>query len=590
MTEVIFEQFLRESTAMHHRVRRSLAIALLVLCARSAWAGIGPENVLVVINANSATSREIAHRYARLRSIPDNNLVYLDWRLDGSEINLEQFHQYLLRPILTAIATRGLTSQIDCVAYSCDLPYVVDFAQADDHVPVVQDAPPRSELVASVTGLTYLWQLIDVDRSLFTSLNTNRYYRAPDPGTGDVASHGFGSWYGWSETGEILETGQGARYLLCTKLGVTSGVHVNTREEILYYLRRIAAADGARPDGTMYFVRNGNVRSTARHDAFPAIVRQLRENDVAAEVLRGRLPDDRNDVQGLTIGTSKFDWSASGSHILPGAICDNLTSYGGALHRRTRQSTIDQFLRNGAAGASGTVGEPLAIQAKFPTPAIQLHYARGATLAEAFYQSVAAPYQLLVVGDPLCRPWARIPQITVRGLQNGQQVTGTVSITPGGASDSVSKYVDRFKLFIDGRRIARCTGGESFALDTRHFADGWHEVRVVGIAATAIATQGRRVLNIAVNNHGRSVQITGLPTGSVDASETLSFTVQSAGAKRIWLFCHGQPIAEIPGPVGTVRMPAATLGRGPVALRAVALSTHEPYATSKPVQLNIISR
>ena len=35
----------------------------------------------------------------------------------------------------------------------------------------------------------------------------------------------------------------------------------------------------------------------------------------------------------------------------------------------------------------------------------------GCTLAEAFYQSVLAPYQLLVVGDPLCAVagWLRLP-------------------------------------------------------------------------------------------------------------------------------------------------------------------------------------
>ena len=55
--------------------------------------------------------------------------------------------------------------------------------------------------------------------------------------------------------------------------------------------------------------------------------------------------------------------------------------------------------------------------AKFPLPSIQLHYVRGCSLAEAFYQSVSGPYQLLIVGDPLCQPWAVIPKITVAGVK-----------------------------------------------------------------------------------------------------------------------------------------------------------------------------
>ena len=60
------------------------------------------------------------------------------------------------------------------------------------------------------------------------------------------------------------------------------------------------------------------------------------------------------------------------------------------------QTPLSEFLRFGAAGASGTVTEPYSPSpTKFPSPMIQVHYARGCTLAEAFYQSVSGPYQLL---------------------------------------------------------------------------------------------------------------------------------------------------------------------------------------------------
>jgi len=114
------------------------------------------------------------------------------------------------------------------------------------------------------------------------------------------------------------------------------------------------------------------------------------------------------------VGKSDFNWPASGSTILPGAICEHLTSLGGVMVENGGQTPLSEFIRNGAAGASGTVTEPYAIQAKFPDPFLHVHYVKGCTLAEAFYQSVRGPYQLLIVGDPLCRPWARIPQVTSR--------------------------------------------------------------------------------------------------------------------------------------------------------------------------------
>ena len=131
-----------------------------------------------------------------------------------------------------------------------------------------------------------------------------------------------------------------------------------------------------------------------------------------AEVVAGPLPQGRRDVAGLTMGAADFDWAKSGNTILPGAICENLTSLGAVFTPSAGQTPLSAFVRAGAAGSSGTVIEPYALQAKFPHPAIHVHYARGATLAEAFYQAVQSPYQLLVVGDPLCRPWATIPQVT----------------------------------------------------------------------------------------------------------------------------------------------------------------------------------
>ena len=38
------------------------------------------------------------------------------------------------------------------------------------------------------------------------------------------------------------------------------------------------------------------------------------------------------------------------------------------------QTPLSDFLRGRYAGASGTVAEPRAMQAKFPLPTLQLHY------------------------------------------------------------------------------------------------------------------------------------------------------------------------------------------------------------------------
>ena len=206
-----------------------------------------------------------------------------------------------------------------------------------------------------------------------------------------------------------MEAG-GSRYMLSTVLGVTDGGdRGNTAQEILRYLEASPKADGASPTGTIYFMDSGEIRSTTRAPGFHMAVEQLKLLKVAAQIDKGEIPKNKADVQGLLCGVANFDWNSSHSTIRPGAICENLTSFSGVFTPGFPQTTLAEFMKNGAAGSSGTVAEPFAIQNKFPYASVQVHYARGCSLAEAFYQSVYAPYQLIVVGDPLCQPWANIP-------------------------------------------------------------------------------------------------------------------------------------------------------------------------------------
>lgn len=101
----------------------------------AAWAGGGPQNVLMVVNARSATSLEVANEYQRLRRIPEENVVYLSATntavfYSGGDllrmIPVATFRTHVLGPVLRHIRTRGLTNQIDLVVFSTDIPHKVD--------------------------------------------------------------------------------------------------------------------------------------------------------------------------------------------------------------------------------------------------------------------------------------------------------------------------------------------------------------------------------------------------------------------------------------------------------------------------------
>jgi hypothetical protein len=544
----------------------SLAIGLALVLATHAGAGGGPENLFVVVNSTSSDSVAVANAFVAARGIPPINVFMLPWAGSKENVTLERFRAEILGPILTGIDARRLAPQIDCIVYSSDFPWRIDYREALPPDLVQKDTFPSG----SLTGMTMLLGAVASGTPAWLDPSSNDYFRPLAPDGVPLETVGFRGWYGWGDDGRLLEAG-GNRYLLSVMLGVTSG-RGNTVAEVAGYLERAAAADGTRPAGTVYLMTNGDVRTTTRAGVFPAVVKALTALGVKAEIASGTLPQGRRDVAGLTAGTPSFDWPASRSAILPGAICENLTSFGGIFTPSAGQTPLSEFLRAGAAGSSGTVIEPFAIQAKFPHPGIHVHYCRGASLAEAFYQAVNSPYQLLVVGDPLCQPWAEIPRVEAvladggGPLGPGATLSGTATIEPRGSLGSDGS-VDRFELFVDGVRLASCGPAGRLTIDTTALADGHHELRVVGIAATPVETQGRAVIPVVFANHGRSLSMTATPQ-RVSLAGSVKITLAGESLDGVLVFATGRVLGRLQAASGAIDVPAVMLGRGRVTIHA----------------------
>jgi len=518
----------------------------------------------------------VANAYAALRGVPPINVLMLPWLGSTESISIAAFRSDLLDPVLQAIDGRRLAAQINCVVYSSDFPWRIDFAEEMPEALAAQQIHKFPS--GSLTGMTMLYGAVRSGKGpVWLDPQSNKYYRPLDAEGVPKSTDGFRGWHRYDAEGEVVEEA-GNRYLLSVMLGVTAG--------IVRGLEASAAADGTRPPGTIYFVTNDDVRTKTRSPAFPPIVRALEALGVNAEIVSGVLPSDKRDVAGLMMGTADFDWPASKSTIVPGAICENLTSLGGIFTPTAGQTPLSVFIRAGAAGSSGTVIEPYALQAKFPHPSIHVHYARGATLAEAFYQSLQAPYQLLVVGDPLCRPWAEIPQVEVvtagdgKGIPADATFSGSIELLPratvasrtparGGGESAGS--IDHFTLFVDGVQLTQCRPGERLPLDTAQLADGHHELRVVATESSSVQSQGRWVMPLRFANHGRSLTLAVEPA-RVSVAGAVRMRVEGEGLDGVAVFSMGRVLARTAGADTTIEVPAELLGRGRVTIRATGRS------------------
>jgi len=289
-------------------------------------------------------------------------------------------------------------------------------------------------------------------------------------------------------------------------------------------------------------------------------------------------------------------WAKSGSTILPGAIAEHLTSCGGMMGQAAGQTPCTEFLRHGAGGSSGAVAEPYNYPMKFPSAFIHVHYARGASLAEAFYQSVSGPYQLLIVGDPLCQPWAKKPRPKFENVADGQKIKGAVSLRPT-AEAAPGMRVGRYELFVDGvlkegldvsPESAEVKAPVEFALDTATMADGWHELRLAAVNADEIASRDSCSLLVEVDNQGKAVETICSVEQEIAWDRDVWLEVACPGAKLIRIKQGDSMLTSIKGDQGTVKIPAAEIGVGEVTLYAEARLEDGGDVIGKPVKFAVI--
>jgi uncharacterized protein (TIGR03790 family) len=160
----------------------------------------------------------------------------------------------------------------------------------------------------------------------------------------------------------------------------------------------------------------------------------------------------------------------AGNTFVPGAIVDNLTSYGAAISNfscnaagtvcpeNENQVSIARFIRAGATGAHGTVNEPL--NNAFPNAGAYLHYTFGYSMGESYFFNQRFLYwQNIHLGDPLATPYAQRPAVTIAG-----EATHPVN-EPLVVTATHPNGIARIDLYEAGARVATSTSGTlSYAL------------------------------------------------------------------------------------------------------------------------------
>ncbi len=400
---------------------------------------------------------------------------------------------------------------------------------------------------------------------------------------------GFAATIHWSRGGLPGGTNHD-QYKLSALLAYT-GQHGNSLNEIQHYLSRAAHSDATRPKGTVYLMENDDVRTETRQPWFAETCGLLRKIGHRCAILTkgkngedGILPRRRKDIIGLVAGTRNFRWKNSGSRMLPGAIAESFTSYG-AVFDNDHQTKLTEFLRQGAAGSSGAVTEPYAFAEKFPLPLMHYYYALGYSLGESWYMAVASPYQALLVGDPLTRPFSGARKRILPKLPLDRPWRGTMRFPT--RSD---ERTDHLELWVDGRIVARALPGKPLIYDTKTVGDGYHELHLVAVEKAPRRTRTTRHHWIRVDNHGLHSL---LKAENRQAPFETPFMLAGSAppASQVAVRVGTRTLIELEAGSGAWEtiLPSSLLGLGQVTVQAVATTPRGRRVFSNPVPLKVTS-
>ena len=388
----------------------------------------------------------------------------------------------------------------------------------------------------------------------------------------------FASNAGWTVAGDRIPAKQGGiPYLMSCSLAVVCP-NGSTLPDAIRILRRASKCDRTYPRGRFAFCSSNDVRAKTRAPGIADTIVYLQELGHDTEIFKSRLPTREGGIAGLMAGTPTATFDGSHKWILErGAIAENLTSYGGVFNN-TSQTKLTEFLLAGAAMSSGAVTEPFSLQFKFPTPMLYAYYARGLSAIESFFQSVASPYQLLIVGDPLAQPFARPPDdyIDINFETEGKPkmvltrrpLRLKVPKTPAAAIE-ISINDRPFRATAAAPKVEiSWPAGSSGIFDVRATLTGLDSTEPRVTFLEQIEVPGDRAVPLATIVKSR----TGVDNLIDDGSKASSLEIKLSckGADRIELYHWGKPLAEVSGDEGSVEIEASQLGGGPLRLRPLA--------------------
>ena len=403
----------------------AIGLAFLLVSAGELFAGGSGLNVVVVVNQNSTNSVQLGNYYCEKRGVPPQNLLRINWAGGNEMWNRANFETNLLNPLTAMLAGRSLTNQVDYVVLSMDIPYQVTATNG---------------MNSTTAALFYGFKTDDC------SNNCPSGY--PSCNLPDASSNAYAASESiFRQTPPIAASSNSWLVTMITSSNLAQAQAI---------IDRGVASDGTFPTQTVWLAKSSDFFRNVRYLEFDDTIFDARvAGGLSIVRTNWDSPYGLTNLAGYLTGLMTFNILSNA--FVPGAIADSLTSYAGIIYGNNDQTTVLVFLNAGASGSYGTVVEPCAYLQKFPSPQDYFYQARGFSLAECYYQSVANPYQGLMVAEPLAAPFARPPSGAWVNLPANSMLSGITNLTLHFSAVASNRPVQQVDLFLDGTWLQTLT-------------------------------------------------------------------------------------------------------------------------------------
>jgi len=326
----------------------SKLIVILMLSITTLRAEINNKTLAVLVNKNDPESMEIAEYYQRARLIPEDNIIYLNFKNNINSLTETEFTQ-----IESQLKTK-VTSNIQAYALAWRKPWRVGCMS-----------------ITSAFSLGFSKEFCSVACNLTKAV----------------------SYFNSRSARPFTDYGIRPSMLLSA----------NSVDAVKKLIDRGVESDYTRPKATAYLVSTSDKQRNVRALYYPRIKKKLSQL-LSVEVVKADAIKNKRNVMFYFTGLDKVKFINANNYV-PGAIADHLTSTGGALFNGSQMSVLE-WVESGVTGTYGTVVEPCNYTQKFPNPGIVMQrYLSGSSLVEAYWKSVKMPGQGLFIGEPLASPY-----------------------------------------------------------------------------------------------------------------------------------------------------------------------------------------